>query len=355
MLIFVDIQNMERMKKLLLLSVFAVTAFNLSGQVTLTQDTHGFFADMKNPMVLTTYTEPGLSGRNVVWDFSKLEIKNQFTGSIDSYYTSKCCSKFSKGNVVLEEFGNFFVFESSPSSLEQVGFMTSNGVTRFEYSKPFVKMRYPFTYGDSYNGSYEGNYIVNDNVTGKIAGTYMVEGDGLGTLILPNGRKLSNVLRVKEVRTTKQTFTNSTVLVTDITYRWYVAQHRFPVLVLIRSEVKGENSEPVVSTRAAYNSDVMNSTTANPNSNISGIDISVYPNPYSDKVKIEFALAERCMVNLSVYDLSGKLVKEIENTTLDAGLKQYEFSAKAMGLTAGAYILKLKAGQLQETRKLLEL
>jgi len=344
-----------RMKKILLLAAFTVSVTSLLGQVTLTQETHGFLADQKNPMVLTQYVDPGVSGKNVVWDFSKLEVQNSFTGSIESYYTSKCCSKFSKGNVVLEEFGNFFVFESTPTSLEQVGYMSGNGVTRFEYTKPFVKMQYPFTFSSTYSGNYDGNYIVNDNVIGKISGTYLVEGDGFGRLILPNGRTLDNVLRVKEVRTTKQVFNNGSALITDITYRWYVSQHRFPVLVLIRSEVKGENSEPVISTRAAYNSNVMNATMEAPLDQASNINLSVYPNPYSQKVKIEFTTAERGQVNLSIFDMSGKMVKQIENSTLDAGLKRYEFSAKALGLTGGTYILKLKAGQVEETRKLIEL
>ncbi|MEW5845626.1 MAG: T9SS type A sorting domain-containing protein [Bacteroidota bacterium] len=343
------------MKKILLLAAFTVSVSSLLGQVILTQETHGFFADQKNPMVLTHYVDPGVSGKNVVWDFSRLEVQNSFTGNIENYYTSKCCSKFSKGNVVLEEFGNFFIFESTPTSLEQIGYMSGNGVTRFEYTKPFVKMQYPFTYGSSYSGNFDGNYIVNDNVIGSISGTFLVEGDGFGRLILPNGRGLDNVLRVKEVRTTKQVFSNGSALITDITYRWYVSQHRFPVLVLIRSEVRGENSEPVVSTRAAYNSNVMNATTATPLNGVSNVNLSVYPNPYSQKVKIEFTTAERCQVNLSIYDLSGKVVKEVENSTLDAGLKRYEFSAKALGLTSGVYVLKLRAGQVEETRKLIEL
>lgn len=343
------------MKKFILSALIVGSTFSLMAQVTLTQETHGFFADQQNPMVLTNYVEPGVSGKDVVWDFSKLEVKSPFMGTIDSYHTSKCCDKFSKGNVVLEEFGNFFVFESTPSSLEQVGFMTSNGVTRFEYRKPFVKMRYPFTYRSSYNGSYEGDYIVNDKVIGKISGTYEVEGDGLGKLILPNGRTLDNVLRVKEVRSTKQLFSNGSAFITDVTYRWYVAQHRFPVLVLIRSEVKGENSEPVVSTRAAYNSNVMSTTTTTPLNPLSNMNLSVYPNPYAGKVNIEFNTLNRENVNLSIYDLSGKLVKEIVNSTLDAGPKRYQFSAKELGLPVGTYILKLKCGSTEDTRKLLEM
>jgi len=343
------------MKKFLLLVVLATSISTLLGQVILTQETHGFIANQKNPMVLTSYVDHGVSGRNVVWDFSRLDVQNPFMGKIESYYTSKCCRNFSKGNIVLEEFGNYFVFESSPTSLEQVGYLSANGNTRFEYHKPFVKMRYPFTYSDSYNGSFEGDYIVNDNTVGKISGTYRVVGDGFGRLILPGGRSLDNVLRVKEVRTTKQELSNTTALITDITYRWYVAQHRFPVLVLIRSEAKGENSEPVVSTRAAYNGKVMNAANITPLNTATSVNLSVYPNPYHDKVKIEFTTTETCQVNLSIYDTSGKLVKEIENSTLGAGFKRYEFSAKAIGLNSGAYILKLKAGEFETTRKLVEL
>ncbi len=344
------------MKKLLLIAVFAATTGNLFGQVTLTKGTHGFMPDLKNPMVLTNYIEPGTSGKNVIWDFSKLNVLNSFTGSIDNFYTSKCCNKFTKGNVVLEEFGNYFVFESTEQSLEQVGFLSSNGNTIYEYNKPFVKMRYPFTYGDIYSGSYKGNYLINDNYVGKIYGTYTVEADGIGRIILPEGKKLDNALRVKEIRKTKNIFTNNTISQTDITYRWYVPQHRFPVLVLIRSEVtSGSTQEPVISTRAAYNGNVMNVTLSDLNNSDDNLNLNIYPNPYTDYVNIKFNMPESNEVNISIYDLSGRMVMELENRLLESGAKEYRFSAKANGLSAGAYILKVKIGQLGTTRKLIEL
>lgn len=65
MIKFVFTQKGNRMKKILLFAIFASGVTITAAQVKLTQETHGFFADLKNPMVLTSYVEPGQSGSNV--------------------------------------------------------------------------------------------------------------------------------------------------------------------------------------------------------------------------------------------------------------------------------------------------
>ena len=340
------------MKKLLLLAFVAISIF-AQAQTKLTNETHGFIPNERNPMVITNYVEPGNFGKNVIWDFTNLQVTNTFEGLILETYLSKCCNLFSKGNTVLEEFGNFFVFETSANRLEQHGFLSSTGNTQIVYTKPFIKMQYPFTYGSHFDGNFEADYIINGQKTGKLIGTYKVEGDAKGKLKLPNGKELGNVLRVKEVKSSKQIINGTTTNFEDITYRWYVENHRFPVLVLIKSTYN-YNGTPSVTTKAAFNSNII-STTPNVDLQDGDLKIEIYPNPYQGRVTIAYNLENTANVNISVFDLTGKLVNVVTSGVESAGQKQHYFSAAELGMSAGAYIVKLRVDNKEVSRKILEL
>ncbi|MGE0079517.1 MAG: T9SS type A sorting domain-containing protein [Bacteroidales bacterium] len=342
------------MKKTMLLLTLGTLFLTAKSQTILTNETHGFVPNERNPMMLTNYVDPSNSGKNAVWNFSNLEVNNNFVGLIHDTFVSKSCSLFPKGNTILEEFGNYFVFESSKESLAQYGLVTSTGQTRIQYSKPFIKMKYPFTYGSNFAGEFEGDYISNEKVIGQVSGSYRVEGDAKGQLELPNGTVLDNTLRVKEVKTTKQVINNVTTQIEDVSYRWYVQNHRFPVLVLIKSTYTPQNGKPSTSTRAAFNSDVVNLTN-NVENLTEDVKLDIYPNPYQGRVTISYNLEKTSNINISVFDLTGKLVDVIANGTEDSGVKKHYFSATEKGMSAGAYIVKIKIDNTEISRKILEM
>lgn len=342
------------MRKLLLLLAFGTAILTSKAQTVLTNETHGFIPNEQNPMILTNYVEPGKSGNNIVWDFTKLEVNNDFLGLIHDSYVSKCSSLFPQCNTVLEEFGTYFVFKSSQSSLEQYGVVTPTGQTQIVYSKPFIKMKYPFSFGSNFSGEFEGDYISNDKTIGHIKGTYSVKGDAQGKLKLPDGKEIDNAIRVKEVKSTKQTINNVTTQTEDLTYRWYVSNHRFPVLVLIKSTSTLQNGKTSSYTKAAFNSNVVNSIANNDQLN-NEIRLDIYPNPYQGKVTISYNLEKTSNVNISVYDITGKLVQVVTNDYEDAGVKTHYFSASAIGMPTGVYIIKLKIDNNEISRKILEI
>ena len=81
-----------------------------------------------------------------------------------------------------------------------------------------------------------------------------------------------------------------------------------------------------------------------------------YPNPFNPNTTISFSLAEESIVNLSVYDLSGKLIKEIANSKMTIGNYSIEWDSKdANGakVGAGVYIYKLQTDKFSESRKMI--
>lgn len=342
------------MKRIFLLPIGLFLTLNSFSQTILTFKTHGLQPDEQNPMMLTEYVEPGQKGQNVTWDFSKLEPTNNFLGNVQSPSTLKGSGNFSSANIRLEEFGNSFFFNSNSSVLEQYGYLSNGGSLAIEYTKPFVKMRYPFSFNSSYSGTFEGKYIADEKEIGNISGTYEVDGDAIGTLLLPEGKSFRNALRVKEVKSYIQTINGSKTKIEETTYRWYVNEHRFPILVLIKSNYTFNSGQTSSSTKAAYNSNVVSlRNDVVPTS--STYKLEVFPNPYYDKVNINLQIESRSKVNITVYDLIGKKVAVLTDKYEDAGDFTYNFSAKELGLAKGTYIVKVKVDNNEATRKILEL
>jgi len=63
------------------------------------------------------------------------------------------------------------------------------------------------------------------------------------------------------------------------------------------------------------------------------------PNPFASSLSVSYSLPESMQVSLSVYDISGRLVGEIENTIMDGGLHTSEWDAGV--LPSGCYMVRL--------------
>jgi len=343
------------MRKILLSIAVILLAASLQAQTVLKYQTHGLIPNHKNEMYITKYVEPGVSGNNVIWDFTNLELTNDFVGSLDNPAFNKGALVFPHSTTVLEEFGNFFFFKATEDGIEQQGFMSASGSTTIVYDVPFQKMKYPFTYGSNYSGDFSGTYNSNSTTQGTITGTYEVTGDGMGTLLLPGNMSYSNALRVKEIKSFTQTLNNYSYDIENVTYRWYVNGHRFPILVFIKSTYTFKNGRTQISTQAAYNPVIIQNMPTDVETLNMSYSMNVYPNPYREQVNISYTLDNASNVNLSVFDLNGRLVKVLVNAVEGAGEQSHKFSAKEMGLAAGAYLVKLNVNGNETTQKIVEL
>ncbi len=81
-----------------------------------------------------------------------------------------------------------------------------------------------------------------------------------------------------------------------------------------------------------------------------------YPNPFNPSTEIEYSVASASIVNLSIYDASGRLVK-----TLVSGLHEPDqhkvvwdgTNENGTSVAAGMYFYKITAGNFVETKKML--
>ncbi len=76
-----------------------------------------------------------------------------------------------------------------------------------------------------------------------------------------------------------------------------------------------------------------------------------YPNPFNPATRLEFTLPETSFARLAVHDLTGALVRTLVEEVLSRGKHSLHFEAGS--LPSGAYLLRLEAGELKATRKML--
>ncbi len=75
-----------------------------------------------------------------------------------------------------------------------------------------------------------------------------------------------------------------------------------------------------------------------------------YPNPFNPLTRINYELQITNYVTLNVYDVNGRLVKELVNQKQSAGNYSIDFDGR--GLPSGTYIYRLQAGDFSETKKM---
>jgi len=334
------------MKKYILplVAVLVCLSLNLGAQVVLTYNTQGLLPDTKNFMKLMEYAEPGNGGANVVWDFTTIKDKADFTGSIYSTAESSGAAIFPETNTALEEFGNYFFFTGDNDSIVQYGYMPGKGSSYIKYDKPFVKMIYPFTYGNSFSGDFFGATYAGNSAINTIQGQYNVTADAQGKLLLPNGVVHPNVIRVKEDKISTYQSKNNSYTVEDITYRWYASYSRYPVLVLIKSSPTACGNGI---TLAAYNSNVpsQNSVSSASSGSINNLDngnnISIFPNPTDKLATISFVLSEKSNIDIKIVDAKGRFVNQVALGVYPAGEQNITFNANELMLEHGVYFVKV--------------
>ncbi len=75
-----------------------------------------------------------------------------------------------------------------------------------------------------------------------------------------------------------------------------------------------------------------------------------YPNPFTESTTITFTLEEDAMVSLNIYDITGNLVNQPINGTLQKGTHAIEINASSLNLNKGVYFYKLITPSISKTK-----
>ena len=80
---------------------------------------------------------------------------------------------------------------------------------------------------------------------------------------------------------------------------------------------------------------------------------SLSPNPFNPSTTISFQLPVSGHVNVTIYDISGRLVETLVNGWRAAGDHQVIFEGQ--NLASGIYFVRLKAGNFAQAKKMVML
>ena len=80
-----------------------------------------------------------------------------------------------------------------------------------------------------------------------------------------------------------------------------------------------------------------------------------YPNPFNPITSLRYDLPEQAQVTLTVYDLMGREITQLVNTTQEAGYRSVQWNATdsfGKPVSAGVYLYQIRAGEFVQTRKM---
>ena len=80
-----------------------------------------------------------------------------------------------------------------------------------------------------------------------------------------------------------------------------------------------------------------------------------YPNPFNPITSLRYDLPEDGLVNITIYDMMGRIVKTLVNSSQTAGYKSVQWFAtndRNEPVSAGLYLYTIQAGKFRQTKKM---
>ncbi|MDH6309446.1 hypothetical protein M2451_002668 [Dysgonomonas sp. PFB1-18] len=335
------------------------------------------------------FVNPGKTGVNQVWDFSKLKtINEEYTLTYDlpplegdSVYILGDI-RYNKKNVsdneliVGTEHNTMYYYHLSNDSLLQTGH--ENPSVKLEYSSPMVLIQFPLNYGQTVSSEYKSEGLYSGTIDIQSEGTITTTADAYGKIILPSGDTLSPVLRVKTEQTILDIPNKYSYNIDSINYkgklletcRWYSKGYRYPVFETVRN-LNIADSTTIFSTAFFYppqdhlyldtdpenqalldelwkeTEDNQNNTTDANNQDGKTVTLEdimtcrIYPNPVVSHMNLEYELKEDAKVSFELYSMEGLPIRKLQPKSRTKGI--YNETIDCSNLQSRNYVLRITA------------
>ena len=317
------------------------------------------------------YKDPGRSGTQVLWDFSRLEAGE---ASYPVRYTA-----LNDFLITGTERITHYAYLQQGDSLLLVGF--TNPTTVLKNIRPEVLLTFPFAYGDSIQTPFYAHGKYANRLEMDVMGTVETVANASGMMILPSRDTLKNVLRTRTLKLLSETTqnisdtyyskretpltisddsisirlaTDSVLFVTE-TYRWYARGYRYPVFETVRSweQSRSNNGENEFVAEAFFfppeeqvfleddeaNVAIRNEITTN-NDPWAGLTYNIYPNPVNNlPLEVEIYLPKPADIHAQMRNSMGHVVWNQTFGSYPAGT--VNFQIPCAGLPVNNYILDI--------------
>lgn len=197
------------------------------------------------------YKDPGSAGKDAVWDFREL-------APFGSEYTERLVGRIDSSLICLGG-DNGYKYRLMGDSLFCIGYQTPT--LRIDYLLPELRLAYPTGYGDSIHSFYYGEGVYSQMLPITVYGETTHVADAEGTLLLPDGDSLKNVLRIRSTAHIGQKMSAFTSIYANgdtsrysidsllyrlqndkvtwevTTYKWYAPGYRYPLFETVQNRI----------------------------------------------------------------------------------------------------------------------
>jgi hypothetical protein len=338
------------MKRAILLGALLSSTLGFSQSLELTNEPA--IGEMQSMFLCDSFanTLEFTTGAGVTWDYSTLPKYDGIGRDVEivdaALHTHGASYPTSAKAIVVENTLSTF-FNSSATGRISQGFVFTESsfgdiVAIFDIDEETL-VDYPFSNGSSLSDTYDGDLEFTYNgvlQTPTANGNIYAQIDGQGTLLLPDGSSVSDVIRYK---LHDSTFTN-VVLVGDLEiirtqYEYYdVANSNLPLLTLSRIVIQQPGGFAI-----ADNSMVLSSvepTTTMGIGEYDAIRYEAYPNPTNGTITLKGDFEADATGTL--YDQSGRLLKTLPVTN--------GTSIDLSAFNTGMYLLKVTSNGATTTK-----
>jgi len=282
------------------------------------------------------YMDPGASGKELLWDYSKPEtLKRDYIVDYSGTLDSLCW---------LEHRTRYY-YSQSKEGILCVGFENANSYIKYE--QPIYVLPFSFSYGDTLSSSFNGNGEYGHAQHLNIAGYQSIKADATGTMILPN--EIIKVIRITNNEHYVKTG-NDNLTVDKTTYSWFSTNRRLPVFESVKTIYRMSDGKDTTAFCASfiYESDDKNiernnnrfseDYIADEYSNIELTAVKLYPNPVKETLEIGFQSNFHCQLDVCLYSGSGALCYSTIKT-VDGGENKWHIPTGH--LLNGSYIVRV--------------
>lgn len=322
----------------------------IGAQTKVTYRTNALIPGDERTLTKFEYTDNSQSGPAQVWDFSKAQTSESMVIS------QGVNTGVEVGNLNLGSSNNLLecnegdekntYFEISKNQKMYWG-LKGKGGAFIQFNEPIVDLPFPFAYGDIVSGPMDGSYTDNDGKVYSIEGQYFTTADAWGTLILPDGSKYDNVLRVKVEKFYKQPLGSLNFDIHTVRYQYFAPGVRYPVMIALVDDTKsdcncacGQSHNEYAYYQSESSVIALRSTeeVSNEQAEEANFELSAYPNPFKSVLVASYTSNKAGDVTLDILDANGKLVKSFGKFNVEEGTNTVTLETSDLGL--GYYVLR---------------
>ena len=287
---------------------------------------------------------PNTIGINQTWDFSTL-ISNSTPNNLTYTTVAATAGGTNYPTATMADddgAGTNTYYKSTATQLEVVGVISPGFDLKF--TNTAIAAIWPVTYGYNNADTFSGS-ASSGTMTGTSSGNVRVQATGTGTLLLPDGVILNNVLQTKTTQTVNVNllFGFVTATVTSTVYDYYEPTQKFPALSVNYTDIQGviTNNSAIIKVNGNYVTGIKDLNNVG--------DLSVYPNPTNDFVNVSLVNKNNLDVSVELFNNLGILVKS-EKLGSDSNINT---KISTQNLASGIYIVKTIVGNQITTKKLI--